>query len=175
MPPIKRFLTRAYLTNSQRRSKIIKMQIRPIRSEDQEQVKKLINAILSNEFELGGNAYSYSDLDSIDKVYGGERECFFVLEDKGKVAGTVGIKEESKKIAIIRRLFVDPSFRGKGYGGLLMDRAAAFCKERGYHEAVFHASTSMKSAIELCRSRGFREKEKLVLGGIDIIKFSLNF
>ena len=151
------------------------MQIRPIQSKDEKQVKKLISDILSKEFEFGHNAYSYGDLDSIGKVYGGEREGFFVLEEKGKIAGTVGVKEESKKSAIIRRLFVAPSFRGKGYGSLLIDRALDFCKEKDYHELVFHAATPMKSAIDLCGSRGFKEKEKLVLGGVDITRFVLIF
>lgn len=149
------------------------MQIRPVQSKDEKQVRKLIGDILSQEFAPGRSAYSYGDLDSLSKVYGGQREGFFVLEDKGKIAGTVGLKEESKKTAIIRRLFVDPSFRRKGYGGLLIDRALDFCKEKSYHEAVFHAVTSMKSAIDLCESRGFKAKEEILLGGIDIIKFVL--
>ena len=151
------------------------MQIRPIQSRDQKQVKELISGVLSKEFEFGHSAYPYGDLDSIDKVYGGKREQFFVMEDNGEIAGTVGIKEESKKTAIIRRLFVSPSFRKKGFGGLLIDRALDFCKEKGYHEAFFHAATTMKSAIKLCGSRGFKEKEKLVSGGIDIVKFSITF
>ena len=151
------------------------MQIRPIQSKDQKRVKELISGILSKEFEFGHKAYPYGDLDSIDKVYGGKREQFFVIEDKDEIAGTVGIKEELKKTAIIRRLFVSSSFRRMGYGGLLLDRALDFCKEHGYNEAVFHAATTMKSAIKLCRSRGFKEKDKLVSGGIDIIKFSITF
>lgn len=150
------------------------MQIRPFQSKDQEQAKKLISDILSEEFKFGHAAYPYSDLDSIAKVYGGKREGFFVFEDKGEIGGTVGVKEESKKTAIIRRLFINPSFRNKGYGGLLIDRALDFCKEKGYHEAIFHAAADMKNAIGLCRSRGFKEKEKLVLGGTDIIKFALS-
>ncbi|MDD4879015.1 MAG: GNAT family N-acetyltransferase [Candidatus Omnitrophica bacterium] len=151
------------------------MQIRPIQSRDQERVKELISGILSKEFQFGHSAYPYGDLDSIDKVYGGKREQFFVMGDDGEIAGTVGIKEESKKTAIIRRLFVNPSSRKKGFGGLLLDRALDFCKEKDYHEAVFHAATTMKSAIKLCRSRGFKETEKLVSGGIDIIKFVVTF
>ena len=151
------------------------MQIRPIQSKDEKQVKELISGILSKEFRYGHEAYPYGDLDSISKVYGGKREQFFVMDDGGNIAGTVGVKEESKKTAIIRRLFVDPSCRKKGYGGLLLDRALSFCREEGYHESVFHAATTMKSAIDLCRSRGFKEKEKIASGGIDITKFFVTF
>ena len=151
------------------------MQIRPIQSKDQKKVKELISGILSKEFEFGHKAYPYGDLDSLEKVYGGKREQFFVIEDKGAIAGTVGIKEESKKTAIIRRLFVSHSSRKKGFGGILIDRALDFCKEKGYHEAVFHAATTMKSAIKLCGSRDFKEKENIISGGIDIIKFLITF
>ncbi len=151
------------------------MQIRPIQSKDQKKVKELISGILSKEFEFGHKAYPYGDLDSLEKVYGGKREQFFVIEDKGAIAGTVGIKEESKKTAIIRRLFVSSSSRKMGYGGLLLDRALDFCKEQGYHEAVFHCATTMNSAIKLCKSRGFKEHDKIISGGIDIIKFIVTF
>jgi len=149
------------------------MQIRPYKTSDREQVKDLVSNILDAEFSFGKKAYEYCDLDSIDSVYGGKREAFFVLVDKGSVGGTVGVKEETHKTAIIRRLFVAKQMRKKGYGGLLLDRAIDFCRENGYHEAVFHAANAMTSAIDLCRSRGFNEKEKLELGGINIIRFSL--
>lgn len=151
------------------------MQIKPYKSKDREQVKKLISDILDMEFDFGQKAYQYCDLDSIDKVYGGKRDAFFVLYDNDKVGGTAGVKEESQKTAIIRRLFVAKPLRKKGYGGLLLDRAIDFCRKAGYHEVVFHAATAMKSAMDICGSRGFKEKEKLVLGDIDVIRFSLIF
>lgn len=149
------------------------MQIRRFEPKDQEGVRDLIEDILAKEFESGHKAYSYCDLDSISRVYGGKREAFFVLEDDGKVIGTAGVKEESKEAAIIRRLFVLPSQRKKGLGGLLLDRAIEFCKKNGYKDTTFHAATPMVSAIKLCESRGFRKREELVLGGVDIIRFSL--
>lgn len=151
------------------------MQMRPFKSKDQEQVRGLISGILGREFAIDHKAYQYYDLDSVGKVYGGERDAFLVLDDSGKVIGTIGVKEESRRTAIVRRLFVDPSFRKRGYGGLLLDRAIDFCKEKSYHEVVFHAATAMKSAMDLCKSKGFKEKEKLLLGGVDIIRFSLVF
>lgn len=149
------------------------MEIRRFNNKDQAEVKKLITEILSEEFLMDQRAYPYSDLDSVSTVYGGEREGFFVGEEKGKVIGTVGVKEESKEVAILRRLFINSAYRGKGFGRLLMDRALAFCREKGYKEAIFHVSTNMKTAMALCKRRGFKEKERLELGGIDIVKLVL--
>lgn len=151
------------------------MQIRTYRPKDREQIKKLISDILDLEFSIGQKAYQYCDLDSIDKVYGGKRDAFFVLDDNDKVGGTAGVKEESRKTAIIRRLFVARSLRKNGYGGLLLDRAIDFCREKGYHEVIFHAATAMESAMDLCRSRGFKEKEKIVIGDVNMIRLSLVF
>ncbi|MDP2943428.1 MAG: GNAT family N-acetyltransferase [Candidatus Omnitrophota bacterium] len=149
------------------------MKIRRFNIKDQGQVKKLITGILANDFAMDQKAYPHSDLDSISKVYGGAREVFFVGENEGHIIGTVAVKEESGDIAILRRLFVSPKYRGKGYGRLLIGKALDFCRGKGYHEVIFHASNAMKAAMGLCRIKGFKEKEKLELGGVNIIKFTL--
>lgn len=149
------------------------VKIRRFNVKDQDQAQKLITNILRNEFAMDQKAYLHSDLYSIADVYAGPREAFFVGEKENRVIGTVAVKEESKDTAILRRLFVSPKYRGKGYGRLLIQKALDFCKEKGYREIVFHASTTMKAAMGLCRSKGFNEKQKLDLGGVDIIKFAL--
>jgi putative acetyltransferase len=149
------------------------MKIRRFNTKDQGQVKELITDILANDFAMDQKAYPHSDLDSIPDVYGGEREVFFVGENEGRIIGTVAIKEESRDIAILRRLFIGSKYRGKGYGRLLIEKALDFCRDKGYHEVIFHVSDTMKAATALCSGKGFREKEKLNLGGVNIIKFAL--
>lgn len=149
------------------------VKIRRFNAKDQGQVKKIITGIITKEFAMDQKAYPHSDLDSISDVYGGAREGFFVGEDKGRIVGTVAVKEESRDTAILRRLFVSPEYRGKGYGRLLIEKALDFCREKGYHEVIFHASNAMKAAMGLCRSKGFNEKQKLELGDVDIIKLAL--
>lgn len=168
-----RCLRSVCLTNLKRRSKIKIMEIRRFNLKDQDQVKKIITDILKNEFAMDQRAYPHSDLESIPKVYGGEREAFFVGEEGGKIVGTIAVKEESKRVAILRRLFVSLNSRGKGYGLDLIDKALDFCKKNGYHEIVFHSSARMKAATGLCLKKGFVEKERLNLDGVCIIKFVL--
>lgn len=149
------------------------MKIRRFNPRDKIQVKKLITDILKNEFLMDQKAYRYSDLESIPKVYGGKREAFFVGEEKDRMVGTAAVKEESKKVAILRRLFVGPNYRGKGYGLALLNKVLDFCREKGYGEIIFHSSTRMKAAINLCLRNGFKEKERLKLDGVEIIRFAL--
>ncbi len=149
------------------------MRLRHFNLKDKDQVKVLITDILKNEFAMDQKAYPHSDLESIPKAYGGKREAFFVAEENGKIVGTIAVKEESKKVAILRRLFVKPNHRGKGYGIALIDKAMDFCKKNGYREIIFHSSARMKAAIGICRKVGFLKKQRLNLDGVDIIKFVL--
>ncbi|KPK38949.1 MAG: hypothetical protein AMJ78_09265 [Omnitrophica WOR_2 bacterium SM23_29] len=149
------------------------MEIRRFVLKDLNQVKVFITDILKNEFSIDQKAYPPSDLESIPKVYGGKRETFFVGEEDNKIIGTIAVKEESKKVAILRRLFVSPNYRGKDYGLALIDKALDFCRENKYHEVIFHSSARMKAAIGLCLKKGFVEKQRLNLDGVDIIRFAL--
>lgn len=143
-------------------------QLRPFRREDAESVKKLILGILTGEYPFDRNAYSDSDLDRIAETYGGPRDAFFVIDDGGDVAGTVGIKMENDTSALLRRLFVDVKRRRHGYGNKLIDEAIRFCREKGYKKLFFRCTDRMSDAIKLCRKKGFKETETLSVSGFNI-------
>ncbi|MFH1753103.1 MAG: GNAT family N-acetyltransferase [Candidatus Omnitrophota bacterium] len=149
------------------------MKVRVFKKEDSDAVKDLILDILTKEYPFDKSAYSDSDLFNLSATYGGPREGFFVLEEDGKIIGTVGIKEDSKDVALLRRLFVESKYRGKGYGGLLMADAIKFCKEKSYGSLAFRTTNRMQQAIELCKKNGFRKEEELDLQGFQIYKFVL--
>jgi len=149
------------------------MGIRKFVEADSQKVKELILSILENEYPFDRKAYSDTDLDNLSATYGGPRDTFFVLEDDSDIIATAGIKEDSRETALLRRVFVRPTERKKGYGSQMMDEAVKFCRESGYKEVVFRTTSKMVQAIELCKKKGFRETEKLDLGGFFIHKFAL--
>lgn len=150
------------------------MEIRAFKTTDSKKVKELILAVLTTEYPFDKKAYSDSDLDDIGGVYGGERNHFFVVDDNGKIAGTVGIKEDETNTAILRRLFVSSDYRRKGLGKMLLEKALDFTKEKNYKHVVFRTTNRMIQAIELCKKNGFEMKEKIDLGGFEIYKFQLD-
>ncbi len=150
------------------------MQVRTFEKRDSEAAKKLILSILTKEYPFDKSAYSDSDLYKLSDTYSGKRDSFFVLEDKGKIIGTVGIKEDSSDVALLRRLFVESEKRGKGCGSMLMAEALKFCKEKGYAKLVFRTTNRMTQAIELCKKRGFEKAEEIDLQGFQIYKFIRN-
>ena len=147
--------------------------LRVFQKNDADGVKNLILNILSKEYPFDRSAYSDSDLNKIGETYGGPRDSFFVVEEDGAIVGTVGIKEEGQSEALLRRLFVDSRHRRKGYGAGLLDKAIAFCREKGYKKIYFRCTDRMSDAARLCVKKGFKETEKLAVGGFQIHKLEL--
>ncbi|MDD5421926.1 MAG: GNAT family N-acetyltransferase [Candidatus Omnitrophota bacterium] len=148
--------------------------LRQFTKEDAKGVKDLILTILAKEYPFDKSAYSDSDLERIGETYGGERDSFFVIDDGGEVVGTVGIKQESKDEALLRRLFVDPKRRKLGYGTQLLSSAIDFCRQNGYKSIYFRCTDRMADAMKLCLKKGFKETEKLEVGGFRIHKLELS-
>jgi GNAT superfamily N-acetyltransferase len=96
-----------------------------------------------------------------------------VIEDNGEVVGTVGVKEDAKETALLRRLFVDLKHRKKGYGTELLDKAIDFCREKGYRRVYFRCTDRMNDAMKLCLKKGFREIEALDISGFRIHSLEL--
>ncbi len=140
---------------------------------DAKKVNDLILSILTKEYPFDKNAYSDSDLDRIEEAYGGSNDSFMVIEDNGEVVGTIGVKEDAKETALLRRLFVDLKHRKKGYGTELLDKAIDFCREKGYKRVYFRCTDRMSDAMKLCLKKGFREIEALDISGFRIHSLEL--
>ena len=148
-------------------------EIRPFSESDSIGVKDLILAVLTKEYPFDKSAYSDSDLDRIREVYGGPRDSFFVSERLGAIVGTVGIKEDEKDAALLRRLFVSLDYRKKGIGSRLLEIALQFCRSHGYKRVMFRCTDRMRDAMRLCEKNGFKEVESLDAGGFKIHKLML--
>ena len=144
--------------------------------DDETAVVDLITGIMDREFHDAKHAYPTEDVECIEKAYGGIGEAFFVAVDNKsqRVVGTVAIKKEDDRVALLRRLFVAPTHRNLKIGKRLIDRALEFCREVGYEEVVFKTTSKMSGAIDLCRKNGFTQRAHIVLGPVELIKLSLS-
>ncbi|MBI3322794.1 MAG: GNAT family N-acetyltransferase [Candidatus Omnitrophica bacterium] len=147
--------------------------IRPSQPADAPQIVSLVSGILKREFPRDQAAYPPEDLDRIAEHYLGPGSTFLVAEEERKIVGTLGVKQEDAKIAILRRLFVDPSCRGKGVGSQLLKQALDFCRAQGFREVVIRTSSNMDQAIRLCCSAGFKEQGRWTLGDVTLVRFHL--
>jgi len=149
------------------------VEIRRFAPGDEKQVSRLINAIMADEFSADQAAYPTDDIDDIPRSYGGLGEAFFVATIDGQIVGTVAIKKEDERIALMRRLFVDRKHRKKQIGVKLIERAVEFCEELGYGEMIFKTTSRMQAAILVCQKMGFVQRAKIELGPIELFRFAL--
>ena len=149
------------------------VEIRKIQKGEEKAAKDLVESIMQQEFPGARQTYPADDLNSIPDHYGSLGEAFFVAVDSGQIIGTVAVKRDDERSALLRRIFVDPKHRGKRIGYQLMQKAIQFCTEVGYQEVVFRTTEDMKAAGKLCTDNGFEEKARIPVAGNALIKFSL--
>lgn len=56
----------------------------------------------------------------------------------------------------IKRMFVDPTYRGKKVGTIMLDQLEAWAKELGYTQMVLETGKTMEPAIRLYEGYGFK-------------------
>ncbi len=147
--------------------------IRKCQASDEKAIRDLIAGIMAQEFPKEASTFPTSDLEDISSSYGHLAEAFFVAATNGRIVGTVAIKQEDKRTAMLRRLFVDSQYRRKKIGSQLIERAIQFCREVGYDELIFKTTSTMKSAVQICEKKGFTPKARLDLGPVQLLKFAL--
>jgi len=148
--------------------------IRKYREGDIAPIKTLVDSIMGSEFKEAQGAYPTSDLENIPDSYGKIGDVFFIAENGKDVVGTVAIKKEDDRCALLRRLFVSPHYRNRQIGVKLIERAIQFCHEVGYKELIFKTTSQMEGAIKLCQKKGFVQRAQIVLGDVELLKFTLS-
>lgn len=148
--------------------------IRRFAAEDGAAVRQLVSDIMDHEFHADKEAYPIDDLLEINRTYGGLGEAFFVAVNGDRVIGSVAVKKEDDRVALMRRLFVAADFRKQQIGLKLIDRVLKFCDEVGYQEVIFRTTSRMEGAAKICQKRGFVQRAKIQMGPMELLKFSLS-
>jgi putative acetyltransferase len=72
-------------------------------------------------------------------------------------AGCVAMRDRGGGTCAMKRLYVDPEFRGRGVGMLLVEEIIRTAERAGYRRMVLDTLPEMAGAIALYRSFGFVE------------------
>ncbi len=114
--------------------------------------------------------------DEIDRVidyYEEKRGGFWVAVADGPLAGMFGLEASGKDAMELRRMYVDPAFRGRGSGRTMLTFAEDECRLRGYARMDLSTSDLQKDALRLYRNAGYKllreeiaaEQSNKTLGG----------
>jgi ribosomal protein S18 acetylase RimI-like enzyme len=92
---------------------------------------------------------------SVEKLLA-EGVAFFLLRDDGVPAGCGGVQLFGTEYGELKRMYVRPAFRGRGFGRLMLDHLAAYVRSRDVAILRLETGIHQVEAIGLYERAGFR-------------------
>ncbi|MHA2041910.1 MAG: GNAT family N-acetyltransferase [Candidatus Thorarchaeota archaeon] len=86
------------------------------------------------------------------------RGFVLVLESEEKLVGMALIKTIDEGIGEIKRMYIRPEYRGRGYGKELMQMLVTRAGELDYSTLRLETADFMPAALKIYRSVGFKER-----------------
>ena len=81
----------------------------------------------------------------------------FMAEIKDEVIGTFAFIKKGNQIFEFSKMAIDPKFRNKGYGNVMMQFAISFAKKYRWNKIILYSNTILKNSIHLYFKYGFIE------------------
>lgn len=110
----------------------------------------------NHEFE----GYVCHTLSAFFKRYDPEKDGFWFAQDGDKIVGCIAIVAHSKTIAQLRWFLLEPDYRGRGLGKLLLDRALEFSRANGFSSVYLETTADQKTALVMYQKSGFVKTEE---------------
>ena len=90
------------------------------------------------------------------KNYDPKKERCWIAEKDGENIACVFLVKESKQVARLRLLIVDPKARGLGLGKRLVDECTRFARQAGYKKIVLWTNSVLLAARNIYQKAGYK-------------------
>jgi putative acetyltransferase len=124
---------------------------------DAEQIRRLV---VSTRAEYGleppDPSAADADLEDIESQYDRAGGAFLVLvDDSDRILGSAGLYPLEAGECELRKMYIEPSYRGQGWGRRLLDEMIREARARGFRRVHLETASVLKAAIALYSRFGF--------------------
>jgi putative acetyltransferase len=133
--------------------------IRTIQPSDNPFIAKVIRDTLA-EFGANhpGTVYYDETTDHLSDLFNVKGSTYFIAEEDSVILGGVGIYPTEglpENTCELVKMYLVPSARNKGLGGLLINKSLEFAKEAGYHQVYLESMPELQKALSVYEKFGF--------------------
>lgn len=134
--------------------------LREASNDDVEMIKNLVFSVL-HEFGLEPDQnVTDADLNNIEANYFKRGGMFEIIVDReNDVVGCVGIYPVDLHTCELRKMYLAPTLRGKGFGRKLLERTIKQAKYLGFTQMKLETASVLKAANHLYLSYGFQTSD----------------
>ncbi|MBD1928069.1 GNAT family N-acetyltransferase [Trichocoleus sp. FACHB-90] len=137
------------------------IEIKPIKSYQVEEVKRVIVAVACEIWQVPEEAIAHydpmSDIDDMRSHYFDNNGTFLVLIDDGRVVGSGAIRRLNDDICELKRMWFLKDYRGRGLGMKMAQMLLDFARKTGYKKVRLDTTDKEKQAqaLKLYKRLGF--------------------
>lgn len=139
----------------------------PCEARHADEVVEVIGRVFA-EYGMAFEPQGYdADLLDIPGSYFARGGWFGVIEDAGRVVGTVAVVPRDTTTCEIKRVYLLPEYRGRGYGRALVERVLGWARDRGCRTAIAWSDVRLETAHAVYERMGFERFGERTVDDID--------
>ena len=116
------------------------------------------------------------ELQKIEQLYTEPEGRIIVLEVDNQIVGCAGLRNKEPNIAELKRMYIQPAYRGKGRGRQLLQEAIGLAKDLGYRAMQLDTlPAKMPAALKLYKEVGFQERHEVSNREEEVAYYILEF
>ena len=134
-----------------------RLTVAPARREDVPGVIDLIGRVFREYGWTFVPSVELPDLCAFERHYEPPRGAFFIVRQRGRIVGSVGVERLDDASAELHRLYLDAHLRGHGTGRALVEQVLDWCRQSRIAHLALWSDTRFDQAHRLYERMGFAQ------------------